>query len=229
MQEMHGQTAREFLNDRFEVVASATDSRYFRTLEQTGDQLYDVEVHYNSGGIKMKGQYLITENWLEHGHFEYYYKNGKVESKGDYKYGKKVGPWERYNWDGTRKGDRWYPEIEEEPAIVEKSAAAYPEGYGALLRYIDSQSRYPIGALKNGIEGTVKVSFNIKADGKLHDINLVESIHPLLDNEAKRLIESMPVWHPARRNGEAVPSTFIMPIHFRIDQGEPMVYIGNAI
>jgi periplasmic protein TonB len=229
LQELHAQEARVFLNDRFEVVNSQSNSRYYRIQQHLENQLFDVEIHYISGGLKMKGQYLVTETRLEHGDFEYYYKNGHVESKGKFKYGNKIGPWERYDWDGTRKGDRFYPEVEVETVVVEKSPAAFPEGYGALLRYIDSSSAYPVGALKNNIEGTVKVSFNIEADGSLHNLNLVQSIHPLLDNEAKRLIQSMPVWIPGRRNGEAVPSTFIMPIHFHIDQGEPMVYIEKEI
>lgn len=79
---------------------------------------------------------------------------------------------------------------------------------------------YPEEAKKNGISGRVKVSFTVSEEGKLTNVKVLESLHPLLDQEAVRVIQSAPdKWMPGRMTGRGEPVpisvSFTFPIIFR--------------
>ena len=62
--------------------------------------------------------------------------------------------------------------------------------------------------------GKVEVSFLISKTGKVTDVKVVKSAHPILDAEAVRLISSMPDWKPASQNGAPVNMRVTKPISF---------------
>lgn len=63
-----------------------------------------------AGKIKAKGTYVKTgEKYLEDGHFTFFYQNGQIESEGEYDRAVKVGVWKRFDENGRRKGDKYYP------------------------------------------------------------------------------------------------------------------------
>jgi hypothetical protein len=52
--------------------------------------------------------------------------------------------------------------------------------------------------------------------GDLRDISVKKSVHPLLDNEALRVVKMFPRWKPAKRKGRPfpIPWTYLLPISF---------------
>jgi TonB family protein len=70
--------------------------------------------------------------------------------------------------------------------------------------------------VKQKIFGRVIVKFSIDETGKFYQAEIYQGVHPLLDNEALRVILSSPLWEPAKLNGKNVKQTFIMPVIFQL-------------
>ena len=78
---------------------------------------------------------------------------------------------------------------------------------------------FPAEAREKGIEGRIIIQFVINKNGKAVEPLIVQSVDPLLDKEAIRLINSMPKWKPGEEKGEPVRVKFTMPINFRLSGG----------
>ena len=87
----------------------------------------------------------------------------------------------------------------------------FPGGYEALWSY--TLQRLPIGSQ---IQGRVLVELVIDTDGSLANVKIYRSIDPWLDEEALRIVRSMPRWKPGRNKGRTVPVRLIIPIIFRL-------------
>ncbi len=83
-----------------------------------------------------------------------------------------------------------------------------------LRKYIAMNIRYPIEAIKKGIRGRVYVRFVVDTKGKVKNVEIIKSVHRLLDEEAIRVIKSLPQWKPGKQKGVAVPVYYTLPINF---------------
>ena len=92
----------------------------------------------------------------------------------------------------------------------------FPGGEYALLNYIATHIKYPKKAQKKGIEGTVYIKFEITKTGEIGKIEVIRGVHPLLDNEAVRVIKSLPKFKPGIKDGRPVNVWFSIPIQFRL-------------
>ncbi|MFO8022186.1 MAG: TonB family protein [Perlabentimonas sp.] len=86
----------------------------------------------------------------------------------------------------------------------------------AFRKFIGENLTYPEEAAQNGIEGRVFVSFIVEANGEVSSVKTVRGVHPLLDDEAVRVVESSPQWTPGKQRGKAVRTTFTFPISFKL-------------
>jgi protein TonB len=62
----------------------------------------------------------------------------------------------------------------------------------------------------------VIAQFLIDKDGSIKDVKIVRGVHPSLDKESIRVIESMPRWTPGKVKGEPVKTKFTLPVAFKI-------------
>ena len=108
----------------------------------------------------------------------------------------------------TKKNDMLFSVVEVMPQ--------YPGGQIAMLKYIMENIKYPEQAMKKGIQGRVAVSFIVEKDGSISDVKPVLSVHPLLNKEAVRVVESMPKWTPGKQNGKPVRVRFVVPVMFKL-------------
>lgn len=92
----------------------------------------------------------------------------------------------------------------------------YPGGDYARLRFLSNNIRYPEEAIRKKIQGVVMVSLIVEKDGGVSNIKIVNGIGGGCDEEAVRVVSSMPRWTPARRNGKPVRIILKMPVVFRI-------------
>lgn len=92
----------------------------------------------------------------------------------------------------------------------------FPGGNGAMMRFINSERRYPQKAYENAIEGRVLCSFVVEADGTLSHLNVLRGVEESLNNEALRIISQMPAWNPGLIDDEKVAVYCILPIPFRL-------------
>lgn len=87
-----------------------------------------------------------------------------------------------------------------------------------LMAYITSTIIYPNAAKDAGIEGTVYVSYVVDTKGKVGQLNLERGIEggDILNEEALRVVRSLPDFNPGIQRGEAVNVRYILPVKFKL-------------
>jgi TonB family protein len=94
-------------------------------------------------------------------------------------------------------------------AFEEKSKMPrFPGGEVAFLEYIMKNITYPAEAVKDSAKGTVNVTFSVNNQGKVEDVKVSLSVHPALDEEAIRVVNSSPEWTPGKEVSYEVPVNF---------------------
>jgi hypothetical protein len=116
-------------------------------------------------------------------------------------------------------------------------------GEGEFRKYLAQSVKYPHDAVVKGVQGKVYVSFVVAIDGSVTDVKIVRganqslkdgTVHvvgysdksvtgkqngteaeaQLLDNEALRVVSSMPKWTPGKDKGKVVAVQYTVPINF---------------
>ena len=93
----------------------------------------------------------------------------------------------------------------------------FPGGVAKMNEYLGNNIVYPNYAIENNIEGRVIVEFIVNADGTLTNLQIKRSIHESLDNEALRVVKSMPKWKPGKLHGKQVRVKYVLPISFNLE------------
>jgi len=104
----------------------------------------------------------------------------------------------------------------EEPQVyvIVEEMPEFPGGDAALLQYIQSNIRYPTYAREAGIQGTVFVSFVVDENGNVRDVQVLKGIGGGCDEEAVRVIKSLPKFKPGKQRGKPVRVKMQVPIRF---------------
>ncbi len=113
------------------------------------------------------------------------------------------------------------PEVEPEPIEDEiftfvEEYPEFPGGDKALREFILNNLNYPEIARKSGITGTVYVQFVVEKDGSISDVKVVRGIGGGCDEEAVRVVKSMPKWKPGKQRGMPVRVYFTLPIELKL-------------
>ena len=94
----------------------------------------------------------------------------------------------------------------------------FPNGQEALMLYIAKQVKYPAEAKKAGAQGRVFIGFIVEPDGSLSDFKVLRGIGYGCDEEALRVVKSMPKWQPGMHRGKAVRVQYLVPVNFRLEE-----------
>ena len=105
---------------------------------------------------------------------------------------------------------------EEDVYILVDNSPEFPGGTMGLLEFMRTTIQYPAQARKDTIQGRVLVSFIVNKDGSIVKPEVVKSAHPLLDEEALRMVNEMPAWKPGEQNGVPVRVKYTIPVNFRL-------------
>lgn len=111
-----------------------------------------------------------------------------------------------------------YPVIEKSFVEIAEVMPSYQGGMDAMMRYIQKKIRYPRAPRDMGIDGTVYVRFVVRGDGSVTDVEVIRGIHPDCDQEAMRVISSMPAWNGGSHNGKPVAVRMVLPIRFNLQR-----------
>jgi len=103
---------------------------------------------------------------------------------------------------------------EEAPFTYVEQMPTFPDGEAALMKYLSANIKYPAIARENGISGSVIVQFVVAKDGTIKNAKVMRGIGGGCNEEALRVVNSMPNWKPGKHNGREVPVTFTLPIKF---------------
>ncbi len=99
--------------------------------------------------------------------------------------------------------------------IVEEMPS-FPGGEAKLMEYIANNIKYPQIARETGIQGRVFVGFVIEPDGSVSNVKLLRGIGGGCDEEAMRVIKSLPKWKPGKQRGKAVRVSYQIPVFFKL-------------
>lgn len=86
--------------------------------------------------------------------------------------------------------------------------------FRGLTKFLANNLKYPEEALKSGVQGPVQVSFLIDDEGNISSGRIVRSPGIELDEEALRLVELMPKWTPAQKDGKPIAVWYTISILF---------------
>ena len=114
------------------------------------------------------------------------------------------------------------PEVEEEEVVeaeiftIVEEMPDFPGGLAKLADYLGKNIKYPQMARESGIQGRVFVNFVIEPDGSVSNVNVMRSLGGGCDEEAIRVVKSMPKWKPGKQRGKAVRVSYILPVNFKL-------------
>ena len=103
-----------------------------------------------------------------------------------------------------------------EEVVIAQVMPVYTGGTEALMKFVKKHLRYSASARRQGIEGTVYVSFVVSGDGIVKKVSVLRGIHVDLDEEAMRVISMLPGWIGGKQNGLPVNVRMVLPIVFRL-------------
>jgi len=114
------------------------------------------------------------------------------------------------------------PEVVEEEVVeqeifqIVEEMPSYPGGEKALLEYVFKNIKYPQIARETGIQGRVFVGFVVEPDGSVSNVKILRGIGGGCDEEAMRVIKSLPKWKPGKQRGKAVRVSYQIPVVFKL-------------
>ena len=89
-------------------------------------------------------------------------------------------------------------------------------GNKAMMEFLMMNMKYPASAAKAKQQGRAVVGFVVGKDGTISDVQIKKSAgHAVLDEEAMRVVKSMPAWEPGKQKGKPVDVKYFVPITFR--------------
>ncbi len=94
---------------------------------------------------------------------------------------------------------------------------SYTGGQAAMIKFLVENIKYPEEAKKNGVMGTVYITFIVETDGSVSNVKVLRGIGSGCDEEGVRVVSAMPNWIPGKQRGEAVRVQYNLPIKFSLD------------
>jgi len=92
----------------------------------------------------------------------------------------------------------------------------FPGGQAALKQFFLENIKFPEAARAEVAEGLVTVTFVVDENGAVTQVESLKSDRQDFQDEAIRVVESMPNWEPGRKDGKAVSVKFTLPIKFKL-------------
>ena len=104
--------------------------------------------------------------------------------------------------------------IEEEIFTIVEKMPEFPGGISALFEYLGKNLKYPAMAKDAKIQGKVYVTFVVDKDGSVANVRVLRGIGGGCDEEAIRVVKSMPKWEPGKQRAKSVRVQYNLPINF---------------
>jgi len=194
------------------------------------DTCWRVDYYIRMGPLTKVESYKDRKKTILHGHFAWYDENGWADSSGHYWEGLREGTWYFYNDIGRvylskeyvggkevswKRHDTKPDSAKDAPLKPGEVEAEFEGGAKGWQQYLNRNLRYPVEAIKNHIQGQVRIAFAVDRNGAVEEPWVFKSIERSLDEVSLRLMASSPLWKPAEQDGSRVKSYKIQPVSFR--------------
>ena len=109
--------------------------------------------------------------------------------------------------------------VEEEIFVTAEEMPTFQGGDLSKFRnWVQNNVKYPQIALENGIQGNVVIKFVVEKDGKLSNIQVLQSPDKTLADAAVQVLQKSPKWKPGKQRNKPVRVTYTLPVSFKIQQ-----------
>jgi TonB family protein len=196
--------------------------------------------YHKNGKLKEEGSYEANRKF---GLWKSYYENGQQEDEIQYEEERAVY---KQHWDesgnehlvnGSGRYTQKYNELEQHYEIEDyrliasysispergdttylatQETTTYKGGMPGLYERIGKTLRYPADARRKGIQGKVFVEFTVDKEGKVRDVKTIKGPHPILNEEAERVMRMMNDWTPGKVRGKPVAQKMVLPLVFKL-------------
>ena len=112
------------------------------------------------------------------------------------------------------KAEERSPEVH----TIPEQLPVFPGGEAALLAYVAQHLKYPEQAIRDRVQGIVQLRFVVLENGRIGDVQIIKSLEPHCDAEAKRVVKSLPHFIPGKQGGKAVRVLYTLPVRFMIPE-----------
>lgn len=100
-----------------------------------------------------------------------------------------------------------------------ETVPAFAGGQSSLEDYITNNIQYPQDAIDNNVEGVVQVQFGVDEKGNISNVTTVgNKLGHGLEEEAIRVVSSMPKWTPGQVKGKNVKTWRTLPINYKLEE-----------
>ncbi|WP_161889432.1 energy transducer TonB [Pontibacter russatus] len=213
---------------KWKETTSPEERFYLRTISTVaGANSFEVTDHYPDGSVQMKGYFSSIKPEVRQGEFHYFSETGVLTLKNIWVNNIVA---ETFSYDTTGKQTqhiikREYlatlsPEEKFEKYGIKEidKHPEFPGGQDSFLAFLSENMVYPSKAVQEKIEGRVIIAVTINKRGKLEEARILQSAHPLLDEEALRVAKTLPKkgWAPAQDKGGNISADFTFPVLFKL-------------
>lgn len=106
---------------------------------------------------------------------------------------------------------------EDQPFLIAETMPSFQGGdLNTFRAWVQQNVRFPQIALENGIQGRVVLSFVIEKDGRLTNIQVLQTPDRSLSEEAIRVLSKSPKWSPGKQRNQVVRVKYTLPVDFRV-------------
>ncbi len=107
--------------------------------------------------------------------------------------------------------------VDDQPFLIAETMPSFQGGtLNDFRNWVQKNLKFPQIALENGISGRVVLSFVIERDGRLTNIQVLQTPDRSLSEEAIRVLNTSPKWSPGKQRNQAVRVKYNLPVEFRV-------------
>ena len=106
--------------------------------------------------------------------------------------------------------------VEQEIFQIVEEMPSFPGGDQKMMEFVAKNIKYPQIARETGVQGKVFVNFVVEPDGSVSNVKILRGIGGGCDEEAMRVVKSMPKWKPGKQRGKAVRVSYNLPVNFKL-------------
>ena len=92
----------------------------------------------------------------------------------------------------------------------------FPGGAVEFMKWLTRNLKYPMSAQNQKIQGKVMTQFIVNKDGTVSDLKVIQSLNPVCDREALRVLRMMPKWKAGQQDGKPCRTMVCIPIVFKL-------------
>ena len=105
---------------------------------------------------------------------------------------------------------------DDQPFLIAETMPSFQGGdLNTFRNWVQQNVRFPQIALENGNQGREELTFVIEKDGRLTNIEVLQTPDRSLSEEAIRVLNMSPKWSPGKQRNQPVRVKYTLPVDFR--------------